>query len=1017
MQNKKSYLSQSKSSRAMIINSTAAILLAVSAPSVIAQQVQEALDTDNVEDSTEVIEVTGVRASLEDALNVKREAASIVDAISAADIDSLPALDLGEALQAIPGVQLQTEDAQRNSEISLRGLSGGFVKTTAEGQSFATPSRTTSQVGSTNPFGSFEASVFDGITVVKSPTADMQEGGIAGTVDKKLQRALGKADGRYSINIGTRYEELSEEWDNEVRFSASKHLIKDKLAIAFKIAGSEQNFRRDTANWDQRAFVNENMSNLAAYKAQYGLAEDASIYAPIRARQVTENARGDRISGTGNIEWQVNDDFKLGVNFLYTKRTLDESNMEDVNVSIRRQLDAKYSNGPNNGDFTQTIELLGEPIRLDDGADGNPIYTVGNVKLQNVSWAPANRLFSYTEEAKGVFLYGDYVKGDWALDGTISVSDSSNEFVNEGIDVRHTTSRNTNAFQPTGISAEFNTGNGDLSQAYSVLENFDNYNYSGNWGSVPLTRFDTRLDKTVNQGRDVRLYVNGRVDNPQRDFNSFEFNASRFLELGSDVAMLTKVKFGVRQSTEELINDDFRVGAGGINASQLSNDNIFKDSLTSDGQAVFFNGDFPGHYGVNSGWAVLDSRNVKRLLQTDMEQLEGAIPAGDTGWNIRTAGGRNQFYANNFSVEQEINAAYIMGEFEGEIAGMPYSGNAGIRYVETNNDLIGSGFVDGEDVQFVTENDYSHTLPSANLALELTEDLILRSAYSEGIVRPNLRAQTPSGTINAGINRVVVDNPRSDVGPYTSKSYDLSLEWYNRDGSAISIGTFKKEITDLFDRRTICPVGDEARFGGLVGALEQLPQADGGFICQEVGPYTDPETGDVTDNREVAIREYYNIDSAIDVNGFELAVQQKLDFLPYPWNGFGGVFNYTYVKTDEGEGAPPMTRISPRSYNIIAYYENDGVSVRFAWNWQDEKLLSAGGGDPTFLGSDARSQTAGGKLDMAASYKVTNNLRLNLRAYNINNRQQYDFIGGNEDAIHRVRYAGRTYQISASYNF
>ncbi|GBL05342.1 TonB-dependent receptor [Glaciecola sp. KUL10] len=1013
---KKPLSNKTQQARSTLICSVTGMLLAVSAPSLIAQEVNSALENKN-ESTLEVIEVKGVRSSLEAALDVKRNANSVVDAISAQDIDSLPALDLGEALQALPGVQLNTEDAQRNSEISLRGLGSGFVKTTAEGQSFATPSRSTSQVGSTNPFGSFEASVFDGITVIKSPTADIQEGGIAGVVDKKLQRALSKSDGRYSVSLGSRYEELSQAWDTEFRFSGTKHLIKDKLAIAGKIAASEQNFRRDTANWDQRAFVNNDVANVDEFIQRHGLEENASIYAPIRARQITENARGDRISATGNIEWKATDNLKLGANVLYTKRTLDESNMEDVNFSIRRQLDTRYTRGENTGQVIQEVDLIGSPVRLNDGADGNPIYSVDQVRLTNVSWAPANRLFSYIEEAKGVFLYGNYANENWVIDSTVSASNASNEFVNEGLDVRHLTSRNNNGFEPTGITGFINTGNGDLGSASSSLTGIDNFTYTGNWGSVPLTRFDTRLDKAVNGRRDVRLYVNGRVDRPERDFNSFEANAKRFVDFGVDSAKITSVKFGVRQSNEELVNDDFRIGAGGINTSGLSDETIFRDSLTSDGQAEYFNGDFPGYYDINNGWRVLDSENLKRLLQADRDIPEGAVLAGDTGWFIRTAGGRNQFYANNFSVEQQINAAYIMADFEGDIGNMFYSGNIGVRHVETKNDLIGSGFINGEDVPFVTENDYDHTLPSFNMALEVSDDVVLRTAYAEGLVRPNLRSQTPSGEIASSVNSVRIDNPRSDVEPYTSTSYDLSLEWYNRDGSAVSVGYFRKEITNLFDRQTICPVGNEAQFGGLVGDLEQIDQPDGGFICQEVGSFTDPETGETTDNRAVNIREYTNIDATIDVNGFELAIQQKLDFLPYPWNGFGGVFNYTYVKTDEGPDAPPMTRIAPRSYNLITYWENDGISIRLAYNWQDEKLLSAGGGDPTFLGSDARSQTAGGRLDLSASYRWNKNLRLNLRAFNLNNRQEYDFIGGNEDAIHRVRYAGRQYQVFATYSF
>lgn len=193
-----------------LLGNTAALLLTISSPTLLAQEVNTAVNnaqqnTDKQkEESVEVIEVSGVRASLEDALNTKRNAASIVDAISATDIDALPALDFGEALQAIPGVQLNTDEEGRQSTISLRGLGSGFVKTTAMGQSFATPSGASNinAVGEPNPFAAFEASIFDGVTVVKSPTADLQAGGIAGIVDQKLQQALSKKDGSASISVG-----------------------------------------------------------------------------------------------------------------------------------------------------------------------------------------------------------------------------------------------------------------------------------------------------------------------------------------------------------------------------------------------------------------------------------------------------------------------------------------------------------------------------------------------------------------------------------------------------------------------------------------------------------------------------------------------------------------------------------------------------------------------------------------------------------------------------------------------
>jgi TonB-dependent receptor len=999
--------------RTTITVSAFSTLMLLSSPIAIAQSIDDK--------GTEIISVSGVRSSLENALNLKREANNIVDAISAADIDSLPALDLGEALQAIPGIQLNRDDGTRDSEISLRGLPGGYVKVTAEGQSFATPSRSNLDVGASNPFGSFEASIFDGVTVVKSPTADMQEGGISGVVDKKLQRALSKKDGKYTVNLGSRFEELSDNWNNEFRLSGVNHLIKDKLGVAFKIAGSEQNFRRDTANFTQYTTLNTTVTpDLEAYKTLHNLPENAAIKAISRSGQVSEVANGDRFSATVNIEYKVNDDLKIGAHYLHTKRTLDESNFEDVQFSV----------GNNANDSRVSITPLGTPFALNSNADGTPVYAVSHTRITNVNWAPANRLMSFTESADGVFLYADYVKDNWTIDGTTSYSKSLNEFQNQGLDVRHTTStgrvpiagvpNNQRPFwAPTGIDVEIDTGRGDLSQARTTATGFGQVNYdAGTWSDVALSGFSSRLDPLAIDNRRVEFFVNGRVDRPERTMKSVELNAKRFVDFGSDALAVSAVKFGFRHSTEELINTDLRIGGGGINTRALTTENIFADQLFTEIQAPYFNGDYPGAYDAAGGWWTIDSRNLRRLLQTDMMQLEGAQVAEPTGFFVRTADGLNQFFRSNFAVEQDISAIYAMADFTGELAGLPYTGNLGVRHVRTSNDITGSSTQNGAPVQTFTETDYNHSLPSFNASLELSEDLVLRVAFAKAIVRPNLRAVTPSGTFDDGPANVRIDFPRSDIEPYTSDNYDLSLEWYNREGSAVSIGAFRKEITGLFQQETICPVGQEGSpaFGGLFGPLEAVPLAGETLPrCQEVNPFV-TEDGEVLDNnREVRITRSFNSDETIKVKGYELAVQQKLDFLPYPWNGFGGVFNYTYVDTDEGANTR-MTRISPRSYNIITYWENDGVSVRFSYNWRDVTLLDVGG-NTSFLGSDAREQTAGGRLDLSASYKVNKKLKLNLLGYNLNNNQDYEFTGGNKAAISRVRYSGRTYQVSASYSF
>ena len=980
------------------------------------------------EQKIEEILVTGVRLSLENALDIKRSANSIVDAISAEDIDGLPALDLGEALQALPGVQLNRVDAQRNSEISLRGLPGGFTKTTGAGQSFTTPSRGTGQVGASNPFGTFEAGVFDGVVVVKSPTADMQAGGVAGIVDLKFQQALSKPDGRFTFNMGNRYEELSDEWDNEFRASGSKHLIENKLAIAFKIAGSEQNYRRDSVNFTQYLSMNGttpeqartqliSQADLDAYRNLHGLESNAIIRAIARAGQVSEVQEGDRISATFNIEYEVNERLTLGAHYLMTERSLDRSNFEDVQFAMRRQRDVA----------SQKIELLGAPVSVAANEDGIPTYSVGHVILRNVNWQPANRIFSFTEEAEGVFLYGDFVGDDWEIDGVITSSNASNQFINEGLDVRHLTTNGTFPnpaggprirWAPSGVDVEVNTGNGELSEAYvTPLAGIDSFVYDGDWAEVTsLSGFSSLLDPTLNGNRRVQFYVNGRVDRPEREMQSYEANFKRNLDFGfGEGFRIEAVKAGVRYSVEDLENHDLRVGAVGINVDALSEATIWGDrQLFTETQNSFFNGEYPGFYGSDAGWRTLDSRNLSLLLQENMRDVPGAMQASPSGFNIREAGGRNQFFATNFDVEQTITAVYLMADFRGQIGSLPYSGNIGLRQIETGNDIVGVSEVDGELGEALTEVDYGHTLPSFNFVVELRDDLLLRVAGYRGIVRPNLRASNPSTIFNEGNANVRVDLPRSDVEPYTSDNYDLSLEWYNRRGSAISIGAFTKKITDLFTRERVCPVGAEAEFNGIFGSLERIDLAGGSFDCQEIEPFV-TDMGEVLDNRTVTVNRSFNTDDEIKVKGWELAIQQNLDFLPAPWNGFGGVFNYTKLDTEQANDAA-LTRVSPESYNLMGYWENGRMSIRLAYNWRDEQLISLPSATG-FLGTDAREETDRGRLDLTASFRIISGLRVNLRAYNLTENQGYEFVGGNSDAVHRITYTGRQYQLSATYTF
>lgn len=985
------------------------------------------------EDETETIEVTGVRSSLEHALNTKREAPSIVDAISAADIGSLPALDLGEALQAIPGVQVNREGERRSSDINLRGLPGSFVKTTANGQSFATPSRSASPVGSPNPFGSFDASVFDGVTVIKSPTAAHQEGGVAGIVDKQLQRALAKPDGRYAVSLGTRYEESNDSFDTEVRLQASKHLIKDKLAVSFKLGYSDQHFRRDSVLFARKEIFDEIVYPgyedwFADQVAAGNLPENAVVKASSTVQQLAEVSRGDKLSFAGNLEWKATDKLKLGVDLLYTQRDLKDGNFEQISSEVRNR---GQSNPASHWDEHYIIPVGDEvPFLTGYSTNGDgeqvPNYAISNVKLENATYVPANRIFGFFEKAQGVFFNLDYQSDDWVIDAIVSHSESENIFNQTGFDFRLQGSAN-DSVEPTGITTLINTGRGDLDKmdiSYDGWQDID-YNQAFKAGNpLNLNVGD------VNDPKNLSFYILGRYDNPKREMSAIDLNFKRYVDfeiLGEGLKVNT-IHFGGRHSSETLENKDFTPSSGFIDHTAIS-DEFISDEILAETVNPWFNGDIPNSAGSDGGWLSLNMPHIVDVLQNGMDERIAAsdnpdefirLPNGFVARTERNTNNVEDRWETQFTADQDITAAYFMADFEGELGDILYTGNLGARYVSTENTVDGfdQSFIDGttqwEAVPTSFSKDYSHVLPSVNVSFELTDDIILRMASSKGIVRPNLRAQTPVLSVSESESRITIDTPKADVDPYESNNYDLSLEWYNREGSAISLGVFKKDISGIFSTNKICPQPGEEfadAVASYTGELKRTDLADGTFACEQVEEYTQ-EDGDIV-NRTVDFDYTFNGSSKIEVTGYEVAIQQKLDFLPYPWNGIGGVLNYSYVE-NETDGEEGLVGISPNSYNAIAYYENDGLSVRLAYNYRDEYLLSGG---QSFGGPDQKSVKARGQLDMSASYKINSFTKISVRGYNLTNENRYEYVGQNEANVSRINYDGRTYTADIQFTF
>jgi len=208
-----------------------------------AAQSADAVDLDSVS-------VTGVRASIQQALVEKHSAAGIVDAISAEDIGKFPDLNLSESLQRIPGITLDRNNLGEGSAINLRGLGPEFTQVEINGMlgvSNGGQQRTSRTEGSRGfNFEMFASELFSKATVYKTGLAEVDEGGLAGTVRLETPRPLETRGTRFVSSVLGNYGELNGNIDPRaaVLFSHNQNNV---FGVAASVAWSKTDFASNVA--------------------------------------------------------------------------------------------------------------------------------------------------------------------------------------------------------------------------------------------------------------------------------------------------------------------------------------------------------------------------------------------------------------------------------------------------------------------------------------------------------------------------------------------------------------------------------------------------------------------------------------------------------------------------------------------------------------------------------------------------------------------------------------------------
>ena len=986
-------------------------------------------------ETVDAVVVTGFRAAYANAIATKRDTLQISDGISSDGLGRFPDLNVGEAIQRIPGIQINREADSRNATISLRGLPGTFARTTLNGGAFADPI-----LNGSTPLGAFNSDIFTSINVIKSPMASDLAGGLSGNIDLRIAPALQRKEGGFA-KLSYEYNDLGGLGSPLASLGYNAHLT-DDFAVFGVVAWKKEKFRRDSItvnSWANKlGSIQVGNQKVPGQNPVYDAliaANPGGVYYPSQTRQLVKFNSGNTLSAATGFEWKINENWKLGANAFLTDRKLDEA------TNNLLYIDAGGGQGTNTA-LTATsavahITDIGAPYIVQ--TPNGPRAYINKFSAENINTFDSVRSEPAENSTWAINPTLEFTNDDWRVTTNLTVSRAKAEANQIELDIIQNPYRNLGAGGLNGITTSVDLHGANLADYTAILNTpLATHLLPGGFTIPSLASQATQAGAQM-PGAAAGIAghkfgvtgTNGKADN---DLDSFQIDAERTF---AENPFLSTIQFGGRAEHLTYSSSGSRNTSLGAQTQNITPDMAAQLSYAQD----FFGGKAGG---PTSNWMGLD---VNRILAAITPVNTTSLPAQfafnpATGVFLTPYGFVNNYWDgnywnNNFSNENKIYSAYAMAKFKAEALGVPVRGSAGVRYEYTQNDITALNCQNCSAAQSVAPGAVNHSLstkdysrhydywlPSLVLAADLRDDLILRFAAYSTYVRPQPRDTVPTSFVQVPTDPAIDPVYTVTIGatalkPYTSDSLDLSLEWYNRPGGLISLAVYQKKIEGyigpITDPAILCPAngqisGLDVNLGTILGTLA-IDNSSGTPRCMSSNTFN---VGGAQRKAQVNISGQTN-QSDMKVTGVEFNIQQNLDFLPGFWKNFGGAFNYSYTKIDGKDTAGKaitLPSVSKNNLNVIGYYEADKFGVRLVYNWRDKYDLAAGN---SFVG-DARTVKARSQLDASASYQITKDLTVSVDAFNLTDatRSEYE---SDPMLPRRIDYDGRTYQATIRAKF
>jgi len=970
------------------------------------------------DDSVEEVLVTGIKGSLQRAMDIKRDSQGVVDSISSEDIGKFPDTNLAESLQRVTGVSIDRSNGE-GSKITVRGLGPDFNLVTLNGRQMPTSGLNGTSVNASRSFdfANIASEGISGVDVAKTSRANIATGGMGATVNVKTTRPLDAPGLKFTVGAKGVYDESSTDTTLTPELSGlfSQTFADDTIGVAISASNQvrEGGYRQVSV---PNGWHTQGTAQVDGWFGGFDTVGSSTV------------KDGDQFLRPQNIEY----------NFTEFRR---ERNNAQIALqfkpidSLKATLDYTYSDMDVASQTNTTNVWFWEGERVNDTGSKWALGGTNNATGKNVYYPV---VFTHTGGDDTVFGVGHFAQ--------------KNENNSVGLNLEWAATDNLT------LTLDFHDSDA-ASKADSPY---------GNNNVIQTADYTQRMGATVDFSQDfAALGVLSRA-NPGTYLDGSSFAAANLQPTGSSLRnsifendiQQTQVSGNYKFDDGLIKSIDFGIGETdnsihrGLMTAQRDNWAQANGNPAEHRDGIFTARSITGDFGSAPSSGV-DARGntftqFDRGFLFSFEDAAADVVASQAPannplnkvhpgvWPCADRFCVTDLWTTDQSTEETYTSAFVQANFEYDLGFATADGSLGVRYEET--DVVSSAKVPaytgidwtaanefnttstpGVSESTLYDASYDHVLPNVDVSVKFENDVIVRASYSETIARANysdISGGVALGTIRANSGDASRGDPT--LLPHESANFDLSAEWYYGAASYVSLSAFSKDVDNfvgqtseteyLFDLRNPS-TGDRAAAARATGLT------DGEAIRQYIIANYPATTDGVSRIHSVATDPLmpFNVtkpvnEKSAEITGVEFAVQHTLD------SGFGGQFNYTVVDSDaefdvtEFESQFALAGLSD-TMNLVAFYETDSFQIRLAYNWRDAFLINA---SREHLNPEFNEEYS--QIDLNISYNINEQFSVFAEGINITNETQRTY-SRYKGALQSATELGARYNIGARYTF